>query len=279
MSKRHQPGRKKREELGLDTYTPRLSQAQLNENNRQSVHEYYVRRAKQLQRRRWDPPKNRVPHSVTDPEPRAPPQLEAPAAQLKPTNSSNLNDVPIADGGRNSDVQDPERAASAGESLRTDVSCSREELAAMCGLVLLGQPALILDPDMPVDGPNENHGQGGGPLPPLILMPEVQVEHPISTGALTRIQAAQLTVAKLNSGALTAPTEDDRSRWNARRIRHLRIIKESLLPEKENLKIRGWTVDVADALGNHLYWELDSEEEAECRRADEECRRAMNRRY
>ncbi|KAJ7256713.1 hypothetical protein C8J57DRAFT_1235577 [Mycena rebaudengoi] len=308
-----------------------LSQAQLNENHRQSVHEHYVRRAKQLARRRWDAPKKAKPRSVPEPSPPTPSQLEAPAAaQLKPTGTDSavgldytgFNDEPIVGGGRNSDTEDPERVANAGISPRTAVSQSPEELAAMHGLVLLGQTAVTDDaansilrrdsvcrktiylgldgyrnsPNMicvseghsggsflQVDGgiltPNENHGQGVSRPLSLTLMPEIQMEHTIYAGALSRVQAAQLAVAKLNSGALTAPTEDDRASWNARRIRRLRIIKESVLPEPENLRIRGWTVDVDDVLGNCLYWELDSEEEAECRRAEEECRRELNWRH
>ncbi|KAJ7210987.1 hypothetical protein C8J57DRAFT_1400314 [Mycena rebaudengoi] len=174
MSKRHQPGRKKRKELGLDTYTPGLSQAQLNENHRQSVHEYYVRhqdsirekrrvqmaekkRAKQLARRRWDPPKKAKPRSVPEPSPPALSQLEAPAvAQLKPTGTDSavgldyagFNDEPIdiVDGGsRNSDTQDPEYAADADVPPLTAASWTPEELAAMHGLVLLGQTAVVDD--------------------------------------------------------------------------------------------------------------------------------------
>ncbi|KAJ7232569.1 hypothetical protein C8J57DRAFT_1250541 [Mycena rebaudengoi] len=338
MSKHHQPGRKKRKELGLDTYSPGLSQAQLKKNHRQSVHEHYMsgtiwrnadsirekrriqmaekKRAKQLLRRRWDAPKRQsVPEA---------------AAQLKATGSTidrrlenaSLNDTTISDGVGDAAPQDLQPGFNAGSSPRTTGSRPPEELVASRGPVLLGQIALrvadsvtnsrdsvlqrainlerltatnldgnsanmLVDPvdvtedscgsSPPVDEPND-HGQAL--LPPMKLMEETQME-PIYAGALSRVQAAQLSVTKLNSGTLTAPTEEDRASWNACRIRHLRIIKESILPEQENSRIRGWTVDVADALGNHLYWELDSEEEAECRRAEEDCQRNLNgrRRY
>ncbi|KAJ7212364.1 hypothetical protein C8J57DRAFT_1256470 [Mycena rebaudengoi] len=310
MSKRHQPGRKKRKELRLDTYTPRLSQAQLDENHRQSVREHYVRRAKQLARRRWDVPKKVKPCSVPEPSPPASSQLEAlAAAQLKPTGTDSavgldyagFNDEPIVGGGTNSDTEDPERAANAGVSPRTAASQTAVTDDAANYILRrdsVRRTTIYLGSDgnslnmicvleghsegsfLQVDGgilmPNENHGRGASRPLSLTLMPEIQMEHTIYAGPLSRVQAAQLAVAKLNSGALTAPTEDDRASWNARRIRHLRIIKESVLPEPENLRIRGWTVDVDDALGNHLYWELDSEEEAECRRAEEECRHELN---
>ncbi|KAJ7248049.1 hypothetical protein C8J57DRAFT_1240557 [Mycena rebaudengoi] len=366
MSQRHQLGRRKCKELGLETYSPRLSQAQLLENHRQSVRKHYVRygsllngqtcaneqrywrnadtirekrriqmaekkytsnsrlytsrlttifsrREKQLKRRRWDPAKKTTPHALPESEPPTTAQLKPTGSTVEKLEHARFNVKAISDRSREPDTH----ISNASASPRTAESRSPEELAAIRGLVLLGQPAVVDNeatflstqdsvvrttinrsfhgnsasrvPEghsegsfLPVDtgilAPDENHGRG--PLHPLslTLMPELQMEHTIYAGALSRVQAAQLAVAKLNSGALTAPTEDDRASWNVRRIRRLRIIKESVLPEQENLKIRGWTVDVDDALGNHLYWELDSEEETECQRAEEECRRALNQR-
>ncbi|KAJ7258145.1 hypothetical protein C8J57DRAFT_1341234 [Mycena rebaudengoi] len=140
MSQRHQPGRKKCKELELEAYSPRLSQAQLSENHRQSVRKHYVRNAdkirekrriqmaekkreKQLRRRRWDPVKKTTPHAL--------PESELPtAAQLKPTGSTN-----------------------AGASPWTTESRSPEELAAIRGLFLLriGRPAVVDNEAIPFD--------------------------------------------------------------------------------------------------------------------------------
>ncbi|KAJ7253589.1 hypothetical protein C8J57DRAFT_1237388 [Mycena rebaudengoi] len=334
MSKRPrpQPGRKKRRELGLETYSPRLSQGQLDENHRQSVHEHYARnvdairekrriqmaekkRDKQLKRRRWDPPKKTKPS--TEPE-------------LNSNPSSSRTSVRFHDVRAPSTLFDwepraPHATSEAGASPGTSVSRTSKELAAMSALVALAQPPIVSDkpasaststadsvlqmakdlsdldrhsaagnefcaagtvaqhdgapsrrpgassptwneygaaeheapssrPPRGAVGDRGPHQQVASGRAKFSLMQQIHLECAGYMGPLSRVHAARIRVAELNSSALTMPTEEDRARWNARRRWRRQIIVDSgLLSLQQDHIIRSWTMDVDMALGRNEY--------------------------